>query len=80
MQPPSCSFVVRGSACSRGSSVDAFQERVDGVPFVVEGLMSVEYDEIHRYLLSTIQTLAVHVDRADQVRGSGWAIVANSRA
>jgi hypothetical protein len=30
-----------------GSSVHAVQERVDSFPFVVEGLMSVDYDEVY---------------------------------
>jgi hypothetical protein len=30
-----------------GSSIDAVQERVKSLPFVVEGLMSLEYDEIY---------------------------------
>ena len=30
-----------------GSSVDAVRERVDTFPFVVEGLMSMEYEEVY---------------------------------
>jgi uncharacterized protein YciI len=30
-----------------GSSVDAVRERVDSLPFVVEGLMTVEYEEVY---------------------------------
>ena len=30
-----------------GASVDAVQERMGSLPFVVEGLMSMEYDEIY---------------------------------
>jgi hypothetical protein len=30
-----------------GSSVNAVQERVDSLPFVVEGLMTLEYEEIY---------------------------------
>jgi uncharacterized protein YciI len=30
-----------------GSSVDAVQERVDSLPFVVEGVMSMEYEEVY---------------------------------
>jgi uncharacterized protein YciI len=30
-----------------GSSVDAVAERVNTLPFVVEGLMTVDYEEIH---------------------------------
>jgi hypothetical protein len=30
-----------------GSSVDAVRERVDHLPFVVEGLMTLDYEEIY---------------------------------
>ena len=30
-----------------GSSIDAIRERVDALPFVVEGLMTLDYDEIY---------------------------------
>jgi hypothetical protein len=30
-----------------GSSVDAVRERVDNLPFVVEGLMTLDYEEIY---------------------------------
>ena len=30
-----------------GSSIDAVAERVNALPFVVEGLMTLEYEEIH---------------------------------
>jgi len=30
-----------------GSSVDAVRERMDSLPFVVEGLMSLEYEEVY---------------------------------
>jgi hypothetical protein len=30
-----------------GASIDAIRERVDTLPFVVEGLMTLEYEEIY---------------------------------
>ena len=30
-----------------GSSIDAIQDRVDTLPFVVEGLMTLDYEEIY---------------------------------
>jgi hypothetical protein len=30
-----------------GSSIDAIRDRVDTLPFVVEGLMTLDYDEIY---------------------------------
>ena len=30
-----------------GSSIDAVAERVNTLPFVVEGLMTIDYEEIH---------------------------------
>jgi hypothetical protein len=30
-----------------GTSIDAIRERVDTLPFVIENLMTVEYDEIY---------------------------------
>jgi hypothetical protein len=30
-----------------GSSIDALRERVDNLPFVVEGLMTLDYEEIY---------------------------------
>jgi hypothetical protein len=30
-----------------GSSIDAIRERVDALPFVVEGLMTLDHDEIY---------------------------------
>jgi hypothetical protein len=30
-----------------GSSIDGLRERMDSLPFVVEGLMSLDYDEIY---------------------------------
>ena len=31
----------------KGSSIDAIQDRVDTLPFVVEGLMTLDYEEIY---------------------------------
>jgi hypothetical protein len=31
----------------RGESIDAIRERVETLPFVVEGLMTLEYEEIY---------------------------------
>ena len=38
-----------------GSSIDAVRDRVDTLPFVIEGLMTLDYDEIYEYGLKEAQ-------------------------